>query len=199
MPVYPGVYKTGSVPYLTIGSNNLRISEKVSQSLAGRTHLLEVLPFARSDFPQDVRSDDLDTVLFYGGYPRIYKEELNPSQWLADYFATYVEKDVRSIINIENLRSFDTFLRLIGGRVGQLINFSSLSSDAGITHPTARKWLSALEASYICFILQPHYKNLALVAFWGPIFMIIHNELKLLAIRPILEIVSLCCILNKFK
>lgn len=145
--------------FILTGSNNLKISEKISQSLAGRTRIIEVLPFARSEFPEDIRFEDLYKTLFYGGYPRIYKEQLNPTEWLADYFATYVEKDVRSIINIENLRAFDTYLRLLAGRVGQLVNHSSLSGDAGITHPTARKWLSALEAGYICFILQPHFKN----------------------------------------
>ncbi|MCK5679864.1 DUF4143 domain-containing protein, partial [bacterium] len=145
--------------FILTGSNNLKISEQISQSLAGRTRILEVLPFARNEFPPQIRFEDIDNSLFHGGYPRIYKEQLNPTEWLSDYLVTYVEKDIRNIINIENLRTFDNFLRLIAGRVGQLINYSSLTNDAGITHPTAKKWLSALEASYICFILQPHFKN----------------------------------------
>ncbi|MEA3333318.1 MAG: ATP-binding protein [Pseudomonadota bacterium] len=145
--------------FILTGSNNLKISEKISQSLAGRTRILEVLPFARSEFPAEIRFDDIDNTLFYGGYPRIYKEQLDPTTWLSDYLVTYVEKDIRNVINIENLRAFDNFLRLIAGRVGQLVNYSSLANDAGITHPTAQKWLSALETSYICFILQPHFKN----------------------------------------
>ncbi len=145
--------------FILTGSNNLKFSEKVSQSLAGRTRILHVLPFAWNEIPQEIRHDDLYQTLLHGGYPRIYKEQLDPTEWLADYFTTYVEKDVRNIINIENLRAFDTYLRLLAGRVGQLVNYSSLSGDAGITHPTAQKWLSALEVSYICFVLQPHFRN----------------------------------------
>lgn len=145
--------------FILTGSNNLKISEKISQSLAGRTRILEILPFGRNEFPAKVRHKDIDSVLFYGSYPKIYNEHLDPTEWLSDYLATYIEKDIRNIINIENLRAFDNYLRLVAGRVGQLVNFSSLSNDAGVTHPTAQKWLSALEASYICFILQPHFKN----------------------------------------
>jgi uncharacterized protein len=145
--------------FILTGSNNLKISEKVSQTLAGRTRILEIFPFERSELPEDIRFDDIDKAMFYGSYPRIYNENLDPTQWLGDYLVTYVEKDIRNIINIENLRAFDNYLRLAASRVGQLVNHSSLSSDAGITHPTAQKWLSALEASYICFILQPHFKN----------------------------------------
>ncbi|MBI9016354.1 MAG: ATP-binding protein [Phycisphaerae bacterium] len=145
--------------FILTGSNNLKISEKVSQSLAGRTRILEILPFQRNEFPAKVRFNEIDNTLLFGSYPKIYNEQLDPTEWLSDYLVTYVEKDIRNIINIENLRAFDSYLRLIAGRVGQLVNFSSLSSDAGITHPTAQKWLTALEASYICFVLQPHFKN----------------------------------------
>ena len=145
--------------FVLTGSNNLKISEKISQSLAGRTRIIEILPFARNEFPARVRFDDIDNTLFYGSYPRIFHEQLDPTEWLGDYLVTYVEKDIRNIINIENLRSFDNFLRLTAGRTGQLVNYSSLAGDAGITHPTVQKWLSALETSYICFILQPHFKN----------------------------------------
>ena len=145
--------------FILTGSNNLKISEKISQSLAGRTRILEILPFGRNEFPAKVRHKDIDSVLFYGSYPKIYNEHLDPTEWLSDYLVTYVEKDIRNLIYIKNLRAFDSYLRLVAGRVGQLVNFSSLSNDAGVTHPTAQKWLSALEASYICFILQPHFKN----------------------------------------
>lgn len=151
--------KSDQRQFILTGSNNLKISEKVSQSLAGRTRILEILPLQRCEIPESIRFADIEKTLFYGGYPRIYDEQLDPTEWLSDYLVTYVEKDVRNIINIENLRVFDNFLRLLAGRTGQLINQSSLSSDAGIAHPTVNKWLSALEASYICFTLQPHFKN----------------------------------------
>ncbi len=82
-----------------------------------------------------------------------------PSHWLEDYYRTYVERDVRMLLNIGNLSTFDRFVRLCAGRVGQLINYDSLASDAGISQPTAKSWLSVLQASYICFLLEPHYKN----------------------------------------
>lgn len=145
--------------FVLTGSNNLKISEKIAQSLAGRTRIIELLPFARHEFPDRITFDDLDRTLFYGGYPRIFNEQLDPTEWLGDYLVTYVEKDIRNIINVENLRPFDIFLRLVAGRAGQLVNYSSIAGDAGITHPTAQKWLHALEVGYICFVLQPHYRN----------------------------------------
>jgi predicted AAA+ superfamily ATPase len=145
--------------FVLTGSNNLQLSDKVSQTLAGRTKILQLLPLQREEIPGDKRKRDIDSTLLFGTYPRIYNENLDPSDWLGDYLQTYVEKDIRDTINITDLRSFTNFLRLLAGRAGQIMNFNSLAGDAGITQPTVKKWVSALETTYICFILPPHFKN----------------------------------------
>jgi len=145
--------------FILTGSNNLKLSHNVSQTLAGRTRILQVLPLQRSELPATKQKITLDESIFYGSYPRIYDEGLDPTQWLGDYFQTYVEKDIRDTINITNLRSFNNFIRLLAGRVGQVMSYNSLGGDAGVTQPTVKSWVSALEATYICFTLTPHFKN----------------------------------------
>jgi len=145
--------------FILTGSNNLLLHQKISQSLAGRTRILELFPLQRTELPQTERFDDIDKTLYYGGYPRIFDERLNPTEWLEDYYRTYVERDVRLLHNVGDLNMFDRFVRLCAGRVGQLINYDSLASDAGVSQPTAKAWLSVLQATYICFLLQPHYRN----------------------------------------
>ena len=145
--------------FILTGSNNLLLHEKISQSLAGRTRIIELLPLQRMELPQKERIDDIYQTLYYGGYPRIFNQQLNPTEWLEDYYRTYVERDVRLLLNVGDLNTFDRFVRLCAGRVGQLINYDSLASDAGISQPTAKAWLSVLQTSYICFLLEPHYRN----------------------------------------
>lgn len=145
--------------FILTGSNNLNLSQKISQSLAGRTRILTVLPLQRAEIIHSDRKDNLDESLLFGSYPRIYDEGLNPNEWLADYFQTYVQKDIRDTINITNITSFTNFVRLLAGRTGQIMNFNSLGSDAGVTQPTAKSWLTALETTFICFRLQPHFRN----------------------------------------
>jgi len=123
--------------------------------------MTELLPFSRGELRGGgMASDDLLRVLWTGSYPAIFRNHLPPGEWLASYVATYVERDVRQLLNVTDLLAFQTFLRLCAGRTGQLLNLSALGSDAGITHNTARSWLSVLEASYICFRLPPYYRNL---------------------------------------
>lgn len=145
--------------FILTGSNNLKLSHNVSQTLAGRTRILNVLPLQRSELPPGAQKKTLSESIFYGGYPRIYNEQLDPAIWLGDYFQTYVEKDIRDTINITNLRSFNNFIRLLAGRVGQIMSYHSLGGDAGVTQPTAKRWVSALETTFICYTLQPHFKN----------------------------------------
>ncbi len=145
--------------FILTGSNNLLLHEKISQSLAGRTRIIELFPLEREELPREERPEDMYHTLFFGGYPRIFDEKLNPTEWLEDYYRTYVERDVRLLLNIGDLAIFDRFIRLCAGRAGQLINYDSLASDAGISQPTAKSWLSVLQASYICFLLEPHYRN----------------------------------------
>lgn len=146
--------------FLLTGSQNLALVDAVTQSLAGRTTLTELLPLSLDEvrrFPDP--PEHLDTLLWQGGYPRIYELKLPAHEWLADYTATYVERDVRQLIKIGDLLLFQTFLRLCAGRTGQILNLASLASDCGISQPTARAWLSVLEASYIVHRLAPHHNN----------------------------------------
>lgn len=147
--------------FVLTGSQNLAVQEAVSQSLAGRTAILELLPLGLEEvhrFPEP--PDSLYETLFVGGYPRIFERRLAAEQWLAGYTATYVERDVRQLLRIGDLVQFQTFLRLCAGRVGQLLNLASLAADVGISQPTAKSWLSVLEASYLAFRLPPFYTNL---------------------------------------
>jgi predicted AAA+ superfamily ATPase len=147
--------------FVLTGSQSMALLAGVSQSLAGRTALLELLPLELTEirrFPD--APTDLDTLLWMGGYPRIHDRGLQAGEWLADYTATYLERDVRSLLNVDNLASFHTFLRLCAGRVGALVNLASLAADCGIAQPTARSWISVLEASFILFRLPPFHANL---------------------------------------
>jgi len=145
--------------WILTGSQNFALLESVNQSLAGRSAVLSLLPMSFdeiSDFADAPKT--LDEVLFTGGYPRIYDKKLSPSQWLASYVATYIERDVRSVSNVGDLTTFQRFVELCAGRTGQMINYSNLAGDAGISQPTAKAWMSILEASYIVF-LQPAYST----------------------------------------
>ena len=142
------------------GSQNFQLMEKISQSLAGRAGLLELLPFSWSEFQNNQQKlDNLDETLFTGGYPPIHDRKLDPVLWLPRYIQTYIDRDVRSIRQITNLNTFQKFVRLCAGRIGQLLNYSSLANECGVDVKTAQQWISILEASYIIFRLQPHHKN----------------------------------------
>jgi len=147
--------------FVLTGSQNLNLMEGVSQSLAGRTALLELLPLELAEIRCfDDAVTDVDTALWRGGYPRIFDRGLPAARWLADYTATYLERDVRSLLAVGDLGTFHTFLRMCAGRVGQLLNLASLAADCGVSQPTARRWLSTLEASFIVFQLPPFHANL---------------------------------------
>ena len=146
--------------FVLTGSEQFRLSDAISQSLAGRTALLRLLPFSLAERRQTGASDRVDDILYSGCYPRIHDQKLEPYQALGDYFETYVERDVRRIGEIRNLSSFRRFVRLCGGRVGQLANLSALGADAGVSHTTARHWLTVLEASYVVFQLPPFSANI---------------------------------------
>ena len=146
--------------FVLTGSEQFKLSDAISQSLAGRTALLRLLPFSLMERRRIGASDAMNDVIHSGFYPRILDHGLDPRQALGDYVETYVERDVRRLGEIRNLSSFRRFLRLCAGRVGQLVNLSSLGSDAGISHTTAREWLTVLETSYIVFQLQPHHANI---------------------------------------
>ena len=146
--------------FVLTGSEQIRISESMSQSLAGRTALLRLLPFSLAEREETGAGNAVDEILYSGFYPRIHDRKLEPRQALGDYFETYVERDVRRIGEIRNLPGFRRFVRLCAGRVGQLVNLASLGADTGVSHTTARHWLALLEASYIVFRLPPYYANI---------------------------------------
>ncbi len=146
--------------FVLTGSEQFSLSRAISQSLAGRTALLRLLPFSLAERQRMGASDSIDDIIYSGFYPRILDHELDPRQALGDYFETYVERDVRRLGEIRNLSSFRRFVRLCAGRVGQLVNLSSLGSDAGVSHTTAREWLTVLEASYVIFQLPPFHANI---------------------------------------
>lgn len=103
--------------------------------------------------------DSANTIILHGGYPRIYAEKLSIQDFYASYVHSYVERDVRQLVNVGDLRTFQKFLGLCAGRVGQLLNLSDLATNCSISIPTAHKWISILEASYVVFILQPYFNN----------------------------------------
>ena len=162
--------------FILTGSQNFLLMRSISQSLAGRSAVLHLLPFSLSELegrppfpleeighllPSAQRSSSIDVmeVLFRGFYPRIHDKGLDPGQWLGNYYQTYIERDVRSIVNVGDIEAFGRFIRLCAGRCGQLLNLSALANDCGITHTTARRWLSVLEASFLVTLLRPHYRN----------------------------------------
>jgi hypothetical protein len=146
--------------FLLTGSQHFGLMSGISQSLAGRTAFIELLPFSVTELDAGkVKPCDLNGMLFNGGYPPLYDRKLSPRFWFPAYVTAYVERDVRQLLQVQDLEAFQRFLRLCAGRSGQLLNLSSLANDCGITHNTAKAWISVLETSYILFLLRPHHAN----------------------------------------
>lgn len=148
--------------FLLTGSHQFELITQVSQSLAGRTAVLRLLPFTLAEvqrMPSRAQTPDLAQTLLTGFYPRIHDRGLDPSQALADYFATYVERDLRQLAAVHDLQRFERFVRLCAGRTGQLLNLNSLGNDAGVSHVTARAWIDLLQTSYIVYLLPPWFVN----------------------------------------
>uniref|UniRef100_A0A832EBC0 ATP-binding protein n=1 Tax=Desulfacinum infernum TaxID=35837 RepID=A0A832EBC0_9BACT len=162
--------------FILTGSHNFLLLQSISQSLAGRCAVLHLLPFSwaeisrRNSMPLEGLGKSLPgpcprpekglfDVLFTGFYPAIHARDLPPQEWLAAYYQTYVERDVRTIVNVGDVEAFGRFVRLCAGRCGQVLSLSSLANDCGISHTTARRWLSVLEASFIITLLRPYHKN----------------------------------------
>lgn len=143
------------------GSQNLLLSEHISQSLAGRAAYQAVFPFSMQEMlGHNIMASDVYAQILKGFYPALYDRELDPYTYYSQYIATYVERDARLVKNIQNLSQFQKFIELLAGRVGQLVNTSSLASDAGISPNTAQDWISILEASYIVYQLRPYHANI---------------------------------------
>ncbi len=145
--------------FILTGSQQLDMMAGVSQSLAGRAALLTLLPFSYAELPRKLAPVSIDDLLVRGLYPPIYDRGLDPSRWYANYVQTYLERDLRQLVNVRDLSSFQVFLRMCAGRSGQLLNLSGLAADCGISHNTAKAWLSVLEASFVLMQLRPHFRN----------------------------------------
>lgn len=145
--------------YILTGSHQPQLGQGVSQSLAGRTGILQLLPLSISELASAGIVLSRDQYITQGFMPRLYDTSLDAKNLYRDYFSTYVEKDVRMMLNIKNLSAFETFVKLLAGRVGQLVNLSSLANDVGISAPTLKEWLSVLEASFIVFQLPCYFEN----------------------------------------
>jgi hypothetical protein len=163
--------------FVLTGSQNFLLLQAVSQSLAGRCAVLHLLPFSQAELGRRRAADlpslgtrvrdqpkapprSLGETLFTGFYPRIHDRALPPREWLANYYQTYLERDVRNVLHVGDIETFGRFVRLCAARNAQLLNLSSLASDCGVTHTTARRWLSVLEASFLVLLLRPHHSNL---------------------------------------
>lgn len=146
--------------FVLTDSQQFGLLSTITQTLAGRVGLVQLLPFSMGELgsgPLPVPS--LDELLWSGLYPPIHDRQLAPERWFANYVMTYVERDVRQLIEVKNLSLFQRFLKLCAARCGQLLNMTSLANDCGVTHKTIGAWLSVLEAGYLIFLLQPHHKN----------------------------------------
>ena len=145
------------VQFILTGSSNFLLMEKISQTLAGRTAVLHLLPFSFDEL--EPLPEQYESLIFKGQYPRIYDRDITPTDFYPAYIQTYVERDVRLMKNIGDINAFIQFTRLCAGRIGQLLNYAGLASDAGISPNTAKSWLSILESSYILYRLQPYHRN----------------------------------------
>jgi predicted AAA+ superfamily ATPase len=151
--------------FVLTGSHQLQVNAHITQSLAGRTAVLELLPLSLSELAAvgdgvTLGPDDVNRTMLQGGYPRIHAQDLPPEVMLSDYFATYVERDVRQLINLRHLREFGQCVRLLAGRTGQLLNQTSLGNEVGVSSNTITQWLSLLEASFLVFSLAPWSVNI---------------------------------------
>jgi predicted AAA+ superfamily ATPase len=160
--------------FVLTGSHNFLLMKELSQTLAGRCGVLHLLPFSRAElegnspkepsafrelFSNQRTNLELWPCIWTGFYPRIHDRGIPPEVWLSDYLQTYIERDVRSLVNVGDLETFERFLMITAGRVGQLLNFSSLAGDCGISVDTARRWISVLKTSFIIMLLTPHHRN----------------------------------------
>ena len=145
--------------YILSGSQSFLMNNHISQSLAGRVSINNLLPFDYVEIREITDVTDSDKLIFNGFYPRLISQKIDPQDFYPSYLQTYIERDIRTLSSIENLSGFARFLGLCAGRVGQILNISSLASDTGISVNTAKSWLSLLENSFIIYLLQPYYRN----------------------------------------
>jgi uncharacterized protein len=147
------------VLFILTGSNHFSLMSEITQSLAGRTGILKLLPFSILEIG-DSALDSTDKLLYRGFYPQAYTRTLSPTRIYRNYYETYLQKDIRQLIQVKDLNLFDKFIRICAGRVGTLLNASALANETGVSVTTVKSWISVLEASYILFLLPPYYENI---------------------------------------
>jgi uncharacterized protein len=148
------------VRFILTGSQQLGLLSSITQSLAGRVALIRLLPFSLLELHEAGRVPQrIEELLWQGLYPPIYDRALEPDVWYGNYVNTYLERDVRQMVNVRDLTTFQRFIRMTASRTGQLLNLSSLAIDCGVTHNTVKAWLSVLEAGFIVHLLPPHHAN----------------------------------------
>lgn len=144
--------------FILTGSQNFLMLEKITQSLAGRVYIYNLLPFSQEEIKSKYQISLNETIL-KGGYPRIYDKDISPEDYFPSYIQTYIERDVRSIFNIKDLPNFISFIKICAARVGQLFNASSIANELGVDYKTIQNWLNLLETSFILYRLQPWHVN----------------------------------------
>ncbi|MDX8431749.1 MAG: ATP-binding protein [Candidatus Algichlamydia australiensis] len=157
-----GVVDEDQMPgqFILTGSQHFLLLEKITQSLAGRVAMLHLLPLSLSEIRAvNLDSFTLEEGMYRGFYPNLFTKEVEVNKWYSNYIQTFVERDLRTIKNIHDLGTFQRFLRMCAARTGQLVDYTSIGNDCGITHTTVKSWLNLLEASFIVYFLRPHYSN----------------------------------------
>lgn len=145
--------------FILTGSHQLALHKEISQSLAGRTALLTLLPLSIAELQHSNIELSTNSQILQGGYPRIYDQNLEPARIYSDYYRTYIQRDVRQMINIKDLNLFEKFIKLSAGRIGSVWDANSMANEVGVSGKTINSWISILEASFIVFRLQPYYEN----------------------------------------
>ena len=146
--------------YIISGSQSFLLNQHISQSLAGRVAIFNLMPLSLFELREHgFKITEYEKLIFQGFYPRLYDRNINPADFYPNYIQTYLERDVRLLQNIHDLNLFIRFLKLCAGRIGQLLNLNSVANDCGVSPNTAKSWISVLEASFVIFLLQPHFKN----------------------------------------
>ena len=146
--------------FVLTGSQNFLVNDAITQTLAGRISIFTLLPLSIKELKsENLLPKQIEELIFKGQYPRIYSSDLPPAKFYPSYIRTYIERDVRTLRNVTSLSTFQRFIGLCAGRIGQLLNISSLANDCGINVATAKSWISLLEASYIIFLLKPYHRN----------------------------------------
>lgn len=145
--------------FVLTGSQNFLMNQAVTQSLAGRVGIVTLLPFSINELKENEILPTMEQTIFDGGYPRLYAEDFSPLDFYPSYIQSYLERDVRQLVKVENLRTYQKFMQLCAGRTGQLLNIADIATNCGVHRSTIESWISILEASYIVFTLKPYWEN----------------------------------------